>query len=307
MITAERLADYLAGTLEPDESHLVEAELARDPKARAMLADLRRADAALAHIAPTPIPEGFEARLRDRLQPEITRAIAPSGHDATDATVLAFRSRRTRWITGVAAAAAAVTVIAGVGLTSTNLFGGADDMAADTAESEQADAPVASLALPESSTLSGPLVVELDRTATDAVIDDVLAVPELRDLAGQSLDRASGTQLAADHRQTLDVGAADGDASVLSDDAGGQSAREEAADSAAPGTAPCLDTLGDDPPPIIAYVEQATDSNGTPVVIFGLVTFGDGTYDTREVRVVEIESCDVIAQHVGRESADDRS
>lgn len=149
----ERIADYLSDDLAPDERAAFEAELARDAALRAQVEAAERADAALASMAPTELPEGFAARLRTALDAELAEVLAPAATTAPDPRVAAEaelgqrdelaarRAARTvpRWAGGLAGAAAAVLVaVAGVaGLSS---IGGGADEAPESATGESLDA-----------------------------------------------------------------------------------------------------------------------------------------------------------------------
>ncbi|MEX0706185.1 MAG: hypothetical protein WD041_06150, partial [Nitriliruptoraceae bacterium] len=109
MESADRLASYLAGDLSPTDAAAVEARLARDPGLAADLSAMQQADRALSTL-PSPTPdEGFEQRLRSAVDRELARTLR-------SADVVPIESRRRAWAVPLAAAAAAVIGVAGIGL-----------------------------------------------------------------------------------------------------------------------------------------------------------------------------------------------
>lgn len=146
MNPAERLADYLAGSLDADARAALEAELARDDALRAQLAAMRRADAALAALTSPAPPAGFEERLAAAIGTELARTLADGADvDGDDATpdspdsgggtdeLARRRARREhraapRWAPRIAGVAAGVVVLAGAGLMASNIpwAGGGD-------------------------------------------------------------------------------------------------------------------------------------------------------------------------------------
>ncbi len=168
----DRLAAYLDGDLDRDEHAAVEAELAADVELRAQLEALRRAEAALSGVDGAELPEGFETRLRTRLDEELAaryerdeRSVpaasrargddelagrrsgaAPSRRSgATPSHRSGATSRRGRapnWgaIAGFAAALAVVALV-GVNVVSGGFLGGQDGMEADSGAESAEDAP----------------------------------------------------------------------------------------------------------------------------------------------------------------------
>lgn len=255
MDPAARLADYLAGQLDPDEHAALEAELARDAALRADLDAMRAADDHLALIpAPRP-PEGFEQRLDD----VVNRELADLFDAASDAAApdpgdeLAARRDRTadgpglpRWVTAVSGAAALV-VLAGAGVVLTNVLGG-DDRTDDVFQTQSLDA-IEEEAFDEDAEMTddaeladGPLLLAGDRSIDD---DDIQALLEDQDAFGitaRDLDAAGGRDLAAPFAQALGAGPADTTESPNTDadepeaeaDDGDAAVAEDAPDSSAP-------------------------------------------------------------------------
>ncbi|MDP9023470.1 MAG: zf-HC2 domain-containing protein [Actinomycetota bacterium] len=110
METGERLSAYLAGELDADERAAVEADLARDPALRDTLESIRRVQRALDSMGEVTPPPGFDDHLREVVAAEVARQRT---HDDELADA---RRRRAPWRTlGVAAAAASLIVVVGVG------------------------------------------------------------------------------------------------------------------------------------------------------------------------------------------------
>jgi anti-sigma factor RsiW len=221
-VDAERLADYLAGELDPDEHRAVEAQLARDPALRARLQRIRDADDALAQLPPAAPAEGFDERLRAALAPELRRrlgeeAIVASGattHDPGDGTdpvaahpdvaaedELSRRRERARarraatWPRAVGGVAAGLALLGVAGVALLGLPGGGDE--ADAPVTEGAD----DLAAGDGGT--GPVVVATDRDLGEGDVASLLDEPVLAALAGRDLDTAEGTALAEDFARVL--------------------------------------------------------------------------------------------------------
>lgn len=148
MDPAERLTAYLDGQLTPDEHAAVDAELATDPRLRAALADLQRADAALDGASPTDLPAGADDRLRSRLRPvleEMTGRDAAASSDDEPSLMPGpvgdeLSARRTsRWQAPLAVAAAVVGVLVVGGVVVSGLQDDADDEMASTDDQAGAD------------------------------------------------------------------------------------------------------------------------------------------------------------------------
>lgn len=218
VIDDERLAAFASGDLDADEHARVAAAVADDPDLRARVDDLRRLDAALAHL-PDPEPSvGFGQRLRAALDEEVAGGRAE---------VVRLDRRRpapawTRWLVPAAAAAVVVAAVVGVGL---DFGGGSDEPVAappggDVAELQQApesaDAPESAEApagAPENGAAELPVpVLALGRT---------LSVEDLEALAADA---------AADGAATAGAAAADDQAGAAAadDEAGGEAAAPEA-------------------------------------------------------------------------------
>lgn len=328
----ERLADYLAGELPPDEHEAVEARLAGDAVLRARLEHMRVADDALSSLAPPRPRPGFEDRLHAALEPELARVLGEEGAGTTAAAAgtgaaddapsagatdeLAARRadsrRRTSWPMALGGVAAGIALLAAVGVAITGLPGGGDDeqVALDegaTPESTQEGAP------------AGPAPVlrggdrELDDEALTALFDE----PALAELARQELGEDRGRALAEDYRAyfTDDEamraaprdGAGGADAAsepgIASDDtAGGEQEEAEPAPTGAELDAEdradmrrCLTTLLDESDGLVpAYAEAAT-YQGEDVIVYGLLAPGaqGERYERLEVWVLERDDCQV--------------
>jgi hypothetical protein len=210
-VDAERLAAYLAGELDADETAALEATLARDAGLRAQLTAMRRADEALGTLAPTELPEGFERRLRAAIDAELATQLHPA-HAEDDAPAIHRRApsrsdelaaRRERrgwsWLPAFAGAAAAVAVLAAV-VVGIGPLGGAGDKAVDTMMSLEADdadgaeEEMAAEALPGPG--EAPTLVVGDRDLDEASADELLASIELQAVADQALAPDPGRTIA---------------------------------------------------------------------------------------------------------------
>jgi hypothetical protein len=229
-VDAERLAAYLAGELDADESAALAAAIARDPRLRAELDAMQRADAALGSLAPTDLPAGFDSRLRAALDTELAAILRPQGAEATasegstsGATVgdgptshrwtdqlAARRARRARsWAPAFAGAAAAVAAIAVVGVGVGVLGGGGadmDDAAGDmemTLEADDADGSEEAGMMAAPGPGEGPTVIAQERVLDDALADELLTSIELQAVTDLALGADEGGSLGAGWRQAL--------------------------------------------------------------------------------------------------------
>ncbi len=295
MTYEDRLADYLAGTLAPDDKARVEAELASDADLRATLAAMQRADAALARVTTPSLPTGFDERLRAALAPEIARHVA-----SDDGVVVPLLKRLTtgpRWVTHAAAAAAGLVVIAGIGLATATMLGGGetDPMAALDAgvDHEEADDAVASLAMPESAMPHGPVVVASDRTVSAAALDEVALHPQLEALAAEALELAEGEQRSAEYRDALAAVTMDGSEprALRAPEVAEDDSATELSPPSSQAVMSCFDVIEGEPPAIVGYVEHAVNDDGDQVLIYGLVTAPNGRYDTIEAVAVYVDDC----------------
>jgi negative regulator of sigma E activity len=246
-VDAERLAAYLAGELDADGAAAVEAAVARDPRLRADLDAMRRADAALGSLPATELPAGFESRLRAAVDHELSTLLRGELHTTAQAApparrdeLAVRRARRSRsWVPAFAGAAAAVVVLAGVAV-GVGVLGGADDQdgTADTAmtlesfadaDAEDAGEAEAGMALPEPG--DGPTIIASDRDLDDGAADELLASIELEAVAERGFDADTGRSVGAAWRAALSTlgpgaGAADERAETAED---GEPELEEAA------------------------------------------------------------------------------
>jgi anti-sigma-K factor RskA len=312
----ERLADYLAGELSPDEQAAVEAQLAGDAALRRRLARMREADEALASLSSPAPRDGFEQRLQAALQPELERATATStqGEQATGDELAARRARRGRgvpsWPVALGGAAAAVALLAIVGIGVSQLVTG-DDHAEVALDAEEAPESFEADGAPE----DGPVLLASDRDLGDEELEALFDDPRLAGLADRGLAPDEGARLAEAFRahfaddETMRMSAtasADTPRAETMDDADVEADRETDVDDAAAPAADldadaradmrrCLATLleeGDDMVP--AYAEAAT-FQGEEVILFGLIAPGaDGQrYERIELWVLERDDCQV--------------
>lgn len=254
---AERLADYLAGEMDPDQQRALEAELARDPALRARLQRMREADAALAGLPPAEPAEGFDDRLRAGLAPELRRrlgderivASGASTHDP-DGTAgpevehpdlaaedeLSRRRERARagrrmprWPLAVGGAAAGLALLGVAGAALLGLPGGGDDLAADAPVTRGADESAGG----RTGAGGGPTVLASDRDLGEGDVSSLLDEPALAALAQRDLGAAEGSALAADFTRVLvdddELRALEGTSSASGDAAAPEPGREEAA------------------------------------------------------------------------------
>lgn len=311
METGERLAAYLAGELDPDERRALEAALARDPALRARLAAIRATDEALGALPPVDVPADFSRRLRDTLAAEVDARL---GADASEGTVhdLGHSRRRrdgaARW-PQLAAAAAVVLVVGGVGVTL--VTGDADDRSAqDTAGGAAATAELAPAAPAE-----GPTVVaagrRFDADSLRALADDA----RFDEIVDRRLTGSEAADAAARHESAIapEGDGAGGDAGIAADDGTDRGEAEvlqappadpdfglrtvgevSEADLAAVRT--CLPGLLEaDGAVIPVYAELAT-FEGTDAIVYGLI--GNDPEQERhrrvELWVVDREDCQVL-------------
>ncbi|GGI03169.1 hypothetical protein [Egicoccus halophilus] len=232
MDPAQRIADYLSDASTPDERAAFEAELARDAALRAQLNAARRADAALAALPATALPEGFEDRLRARLAPELDAVLtppvdrsAPDPRAGAEAQLgrrdeLAARRSASRW-TAVAGVAAAVVVVAGVAGLAGLGAGGGDTAATDLAlpeETTELDATEDGIATMEAPAEDAPAADDADAPEEESADAAADAPPQERagDAAGAG---------AADATEEATTGTAPGELPTLT--AGGTYGRAE--------------------------------------------------------------------------------
>jgi hypothetical protein len=139
-VDLDLLADYAAGALAPAEAAEVDGLVAADDAWADALAEVRAADTAvraelraLAHREVLPMPADLIARLDAALA-----SAGPSSGAASGAAVVPMRrSGRRRWSPGLSAAAAAVAVLAGLGV----VVGTLDSASNEAAAPSMAEAP----------------------------------------------------------------------------------------------------------------------------------------------------------------------
>ncbi len=333
MDPAERLTAYLDGQLTPDEHAAVEAELAADPRLRAALADLQRADAALADASPTALPSGAGDRLRSRLRPVLEEMPerAPSIDDEPASQAPGpvgdeLSARRTsRWHAPLAIAAAAVGVLVVGGVVVSGLQDDADEVAspdemadadimedsaddAEQPEMEAEEAPEEELddgAALASSLPDAPPVVDEGADLDDARVEAVLEGEELQLVRDLELGSPEGDEVAASWQRELGVRPTEtpderAESDTLEapdvDEPPVTRSGEPLDDDAAEDLARCLGELLDPGVTAIpAYVELGT-FDGASVLLVGLVTIDPdtSTFTRSEVWVIERGSCEVL-------------
>jgi hypothetical protein len=199
--TGERLAAYLAGELDADETAALEAELARDPSLRARLEAIRATDAALAALPAVALRQGFSERLRTAVQVELDDQLG--GADGTGGAGNDLATRRahrtapgttgTRSWWPQIAVAAAVLAIAGIGLT--QLTTGAGDEGGTAAESG-GDAGALDAAAAPPAPDAGPTVVAVGRSFDAASLRDLADDERFTEVVAQGLTGADATEAA---------------------------------------------------------------------------------------------------------------
>jgi negative regulator of sigma E activity len=211
-VDAERLAAYLAGELDADETAALEAALARDTGLRAQLTAMRRADEVLAALPRTELPEGFERRLHAAVDAELAAQRHAATGAATDGAATEearttrradeLASRRERrgwsWLPAFAGAAAAVAVLGAV-VIGLGPLGAGDDtadtmMTLDADDADGAEEEMATEALPGPG--EAPTIVAADRDLDEALADELLASVELQAVADQALGADPGRSIA---------------------------------------------------------------------------------------------------------------
>ncbi len=317
MDTGERLAAYLSGDLDTDERTALEADLAGDGALRARLERIRAADDALAGLPEVDVPEGFSARLRARVAPEVDEVLGDE--------LAARRARRATpsWLPALGAAAALAVVVAG-GITLSGGMGGSDDAATGAGEEgartmmDDGGAGAADTQMQgdaEASAPAGPTVTNRGRTLG---LDDLRELPNDPDVQAalggdptQGNPQAAADEFASALDQQRAPGAtaeaeADGDAG---DDAATESApmpqdlagpgvalRGDVSDADLDAIAACLPVLSEEAadPVVPLYVELATDEDGDAVIVYAaLAADADGEYRRVEIWMVDRESCDL--------------
>jgi negative regulator of sigma E activity len=260
-VDAQRLAAYLAGELDADEAAALDAALAREPRVRAQLDGMRRADEALRDLPATELPAGFEGRLRAAVDAELATVLRPHEASRTDLAtsdrdarswsdrLAARRARRSRsWVPAFAGAAAAVAVLGGVAIGVGVLGGGGDDAASDTAmmfDAEDADTDgseeVGGLAEPGPG--EGPTLLAADRDLDDDLADELLAGVELQAVTDRGLAASEGRSLGSSWREAIGQLAPAGDDAERAGDASLAEHAEEGDEAAE--DAPLLETEED--------------------------------------------------------------
>lgn len=320
MDTGERLAAYLSGDLDIDERAALEADLAGDPALRAHLERIRAADAALADLPDVALPEGFSARLRERVAPEVDAVVGDQ--------LAARRARRSTptWLPALGAAAALAVVVAG-GVTLAGGVGGSDDSAAGTAvedgprtmagdgdagsaETLRQDEAVASDAAPE---VTGPVVADRGRSLDLNELQQLPTDPDVQAALRSSLVQESASAAAGGFTDALRGSTETEEAQQdqqRQDTADLESAPAPQASRPLPGllrgdgvsdddldaVAGCLSVLSDGAaaPVVPLYVELATDEDGSEVIVYvALAPDADDEYRRVEIWMVGRDDCEL--------------
>lgn len=336
MTPTDRLAAYLADELTSSERSTLEEELARDGDARAMLAAMRRADEALAELAPLAPLAGFEDRVHAAVDTALTGMIADQRASASPPVAAARPAsvpRRSRhssrgpsrthraWLPALAGATAGLAALAGIGFAVNNLPPGDEFMtmaseperAIEADDGQRADQPV-ELAPPGIASVMatpGPVIVELGRQLAEPDLLDLLNVSELVDLAAQvhpGIDGAATATRWSDFLRAELTGSRDGEASpappVANDVIEPGSLRvitnslQALDEQAVVGIEQCLADVAADGA-IPTYVEVAVDDRGRAILVFGVVaTDSSGTgAATPQVRVLAADGCGELARY----------
>ncbi|MEX1178416.1 MAG: hypothetical protein WEB09_08130 [Nitriliruptor sp.] len=323
MQPSERLAAFLAGELSPDERRALEAELAGDAQLRAQLEAIRRADAALAGVAPTALPDGARERLAAAIAPVVTEELdrgteARRGDGVDELAARRARSRRT-WVTAAGGVAAAVLAVAVV--VSNLPVGGGDDAAETTAttemdtESATDDAAGAESAL--TMAVEGPTLTGGDRELDESSATELLDAAELEAVAARGLDRDAADTLGREWALAFGAGRAGGDPQIGEGEAVPEAETEEDAPAAdAPEAAArvgtelqvgpevtdrdradvgrCLEVLLATADVAIPVTAELVTFDGEPAIAYGLVGIdADGEVVRREVWVLSRDTCEV--------------
>lgn len=291
MDTGERLAAYLDGALDADETAALEADLARDAGLRARLDAIRAAERALGDLGDVPVPAEFSASLRSRVGQELD--VVLGDELAARRARKAAPTRNWRAIGG--AAAAVVAVIAGVSVLGTG--GGADDAdgaptaALEPMEDEAALADEgmdATMLQPETAEAPPfqPVVVALGRTLTGSDVGQLLTEPVVND----AVDRARSVD---DARAFLDQYRYGPEPTADAAEDGEMDTQTVARAAASE----CLDAVVDAAVdlPVLAYVEFAEDETGADVVVYvTLLPDPNNDLDRVVVWLVDADTCQVL-------------
>lgn len=320
MDTGERLAAYLSGDLDTDERTALEADLAGDPALRAHLERIRAADTALADLPDVDLPEGFSARLRERVAPEVDAVVGDE--------LAARRARRGTppWLPALGAAAALAVVVAG-GVTLSGGMGGSDDSAATSADEEGArtmagDGEAADTMIQDDSAatesaeqITGPIVADRGRTLDLEALQQLATDPDVQaSLESGAVQQDPPSSASAYNEALGDSGeAADQDtpaaqetqlesepASAPSPEADAPVAnlmrRDGVSDEDLDAVARCLSVLseGAAAPVVPLYVELATDEEGDDVIVYvALAQDADAEYRRVEIWMVARDDCEL--------------
>jgi hypothetical protein len=234
------------------------------------------------------------------------------------------RSGLPRWATAVSGAAAALVVLAGAGVMVSGVLGGGDDagtfetQSLDTADDGEMPSDDAGDSAAGSIAVDGPLLLASDRDLDEDAVRALLDDPDAFGLADRDLDAAAADQLSGPYAQAL--GAQSGsEAPTAESDAmdapESEDAAEDSADEGADADAgaaelrmgpdisradreqvgACLTELIGTEPGIVPVYAELASFEGSPAILFGLVTESPetGQFTRREVWVVDRSTCEV--------------
>lgn len=322
MDTGERLAAYLSGDLDTDERTALEADLAGDPALRAHLERIRAADTALADLPDVDLPEGFSARLRERIAPEVEAVVGDE--------LAARRARRgtPTWLPALGAAAVLALVVAG-GVTLSGGMGGSDDSAATSADEEGArtmagdgEAGGADTMLQDDSAatesaeqITGPIVADRGRSLDLEALQQLATDPDVQaSLESGAVQQDPPSSASAYNEALGDSGEAADEDTPADQETQAESELEStpAAEADAPvadlvrrdgvsdedldAVARCLSVLseGAAAPVVPLYVELATDEEGEDVIVYvALAQDADAEYRRVEIWMVARDDCEL--------------
>ncbi len=312
METGERLAAYVAGELDEDETRALEAQLARDPGLRARLASIRATDDLLAGLPPVEVPAAFSARLREAVAAEVASQVAsPAGDDlAARRARRAERTGFTGWQSWqkLATAAAVLVVVGGVGVGVLTAGGDSDDAGGQVAmEAGLAAEPQ-----------QGPTVVAAGRSFDEASLRDLAGDARFDEILAEHLSGPAADAAAQDHTTALTGPAPESDGSDSAGDTAisGESAEEGDRVMTAPGAPTefglrtvgdvsetdleavrtCLPSLIDSTSAVIPVYAELATYEGTDAIVYGLVGNDpeQDSYQRVELWVVDRGDCQVL-------------
>lgn len=295
MESGERLAAYLAGDLDAEETRAVEAALARDPALRARLAAIAATDDLLASLPDVELPDGFSERLRSAVATELDGQLGDSAAGSGD-ELAARRTRRTdgggprrSWLPQIAVAAAVLAIAGiGIGVLSGGMGGGDEETTAEMAGGDAGTMEALSVPEPE----EGPIVVAQGRSFDADSLAELADQPDLRAVLDQRLGEQDAAVLADEGQRQFEAPepesaeAADGadtatDAGEDTEDSGGRIASAPAAELRTAGEVSeedleavraCLPSLLEAQTAVIPVYAELATFEGQDAIVYGLVS-----------------------------------